>query len=149
MTARLSIFALLTLIFVGSSCDVSKRAIRKHERIVKRFPEVHQQDTIIVRDTLRVMVPEVKTDTIVHVDQLYDTIEVEKERLKIRVYRVLDSVFIEGKCDTIEVEKIIERRVPIRYYKTESSWLKYVIIAGIVIFTLYALIRKRDERTDR
>lgn len=122
--------------------------IRRHQKLVEKYPFVHTQDTVTVRDTIRLTVPEVRLDTVVHFDQLWDTVYLEKERLKIRMYRVLDSIYVQGECDTIKIEKVIERKIPIRYYKTESSWLKYAILASILLFTLYAIFRKRNENTN-
>ena len=54
----LILLASLTLL----SCDPVKR----HARLVKKFPHVHQQDTIIQRDTVRIEVPKVSVDTVFH-----------------------------------------------------------------------------------
>ena len=86
--------------------------IKRHSRLVEKFPHVHTQDTIIQRDTIRLEIPKVEVDTIFKLDSfqvaLHDTIFIEKERLKIKMYTIHDSVFVEGSCDTIFVEKIID-----------------------------------------
>ena len=137
----------MLLIIVGCS------PIKRHPRLVKKFPHVHTQDTIVQRDTIRVEIPSVQVDTIYQIDSfqvaLYDTIIVEQERLKIKMYAVHDSVFIEGKCDTIFVDKIIERKIPIRYYKEKDpdlwkTWAKWgglSLLLLIVLFIIYRILK--------
>lgn len=95
---------------------------------------------MVVRDTIRVVVPEVKVDTVVKVNDLLDTIFIEKEQLKVKVWMKGDDVFIEGKCDTVYVDKIVERRIPVRYYeKVQSPFEKFrgtVIGVSITVFLL-------------
>lgn len=134
-------FVLFLAFLLFSSCD----PIKRHQKLVKKFPHVHQTDTVIFRDTIREIVPKVRVDSVFHFTQFRDTIRIEKDRLRIKMYPVFDSIYVEGECDTIIIEKIVERKVPIKYYEVESSWMKWVIIAGIVIFTLYACLRKREN----
>ena len=70
----------------------------------------------------------------------------EKERLKIKMYAVHDSVFIEGTCDTIFVEKIIERKIPIRYYEAKKEndfkkWGGIILISFLIILILLIVYR--------
>lgn len=134
-------FVLFLAFFVLSSCD----PIKRHQKLVERFPHVHQTDTIIFRDTIREIVPKVRVDSVFHFTQFRDTIRIEKDRLRIKMYPVFDSIYVEGECDTIKIEKVVERRVPVKYYETESSWMKWVILTMIGVFTLYAILRKREN----
>jgi hypothetical protein len=123
------------------SCDPVKR----HSRLVKKFPHVHQQDTVIIRDTVRIDIPEVSVDTVFHEKLLRDTVVIQKERLKVTMYTVHDSIYVDAKCDTITVEKIVERKVPIRYYeKTSFDWESILPILSfiIIIIILYQVIKK-------
>jgi hypothetical protein len=91
-------------------------------------------------------VPEVKVDTVVKVNDLLDTIFIEKDQLKVKVWMKGDDVFIEGKCDTVYIDKIIERRIPIRYYQKDSQTFmdkakKFVISFFIIFVLLYTLYR--------
>jgi hypothetical protein len=69
-----------------------------------------------------VYVPSIKHDTMFHDTTLYDTVEIEKDRLSIRMWKVLDTVFVEGECmeDTI----FIDRKIPVvtGYYKDDYKW---------------------------
>ena len=101
-----------------------------------------------MRDTVRVVVPEVKVDTVVKVNDLLDTIYLEKEQLKVKVWMKGDQVFIEGKCDTVYVEQIIERKIPVKYYEKTPEWkmllnntLPFLIIFAIVYF-IYRFIKR-------
>ena len=95
---------------------------------------------MVVRDTIRVVVPEVKVDTVVKVNDLFDTVFIEKEQLKVKVWMKGDQVFIEGKCDTVYVDKIIERKIPVRYYEKTQTFIekinKTVVGVSITVFVL-------------
>jgi hypothetical protein len=85
-----------------------------------------------------VVVPEVKVDTFVKVEALLDTVYLEKEQLKVKVWMKGDQVFIEGKCDTVYVDKIIERKIPVKYYDKVPYWKKLLnkVLAFLIIFAI-------------
>lgn len=118
------------------ACSPQKR----FSKLVTKYPELLTTDSIVVHDTVRVIVPEVKVDTVVKVNDLLDTIFIEKEQLKVKVWMKGDDVFIEGKCDTVYVDKIIERRIPVRYYEKSKSFIEKfnqtVIVSAITVFLL-------------
>lgn len=113
---------------------------QRFTKLVTKHPELLTTDSIVVHDTIRVVVPEVKVDTVVKVNDLLDTIFIEKDQLKVKVWMKGDDVFIEGKCDTVYVDKIIERKIPVRYYeKTQTVMDKIkgtVIGVSITVFLL-------------
>jgi hypothetical protein len=92
--------AALTLL----SCDPVKR----HQRLVERYPYVHTSEITTVHDTFEVIVPSVKVDTITHVN--FDTVIIERDRLRVQLIRVRDSIFVDAECksDTITVTRTIE-----------------------------------------
>ena len=139
------LFFVYSIIFI-----VGCSPIKRHARLVKKFPHVHTQDTIKMVDTIRIEVPKISVDTLFQIDsflvKLRDTITVERERLKIKMYAVHDSVFIEGTCDTIFVEKIIERKIPIRYYEAKKEndikkWGGLFLIFLLIIIILLIIYR--------
>lgn len=134
------------VLFFLQSCS----PIKRHAKLVEKYPFVHTQDSVIIRDTIRVTVPKISIDTVVKISSLRDTLIIQKDRLKIKMWTIHDSIFVSGQCDTVFIEKIVTRKIPIRYYqsKVERSWLKYLIVLGIVLFTLYAIFRKRHEEKD-
>ena len=97
-----------------------------------------------------VLIPKIKHDTIFNLNELHDTVYIEKDRLKIKMYRVLDSIYVQGECDSIYIKKIIERKVPIRYYENkDTNWWKWIlIIAGSLLFLVLiytALASKKNQ----
>jgi hypothetical protein len=128
---------LFLILIILSSCS----PIQRHARIVKKFPYVHTVDSIKLIDTIRLNTYKVISDTVVHEKYLTDTITLNKGNLTVRVLKVRDSIYISGKCDTIFIEKIITRTIPVKYYKENTlnwSWL-WVIVALVVA---YFLLRK-------
>jgi len=131
------------------ACSPQKR----FSRLVTNHPELLTTDSVVVRDTIRVVVPEVKVDTVVKVNDLLDTVFIEKEQLKVKVWMKGDQVFIEGKCDTVYVDKIIERKIPVRYYEKTETFMektkKTVIGVSITVFLLllvYAFYKFLNRR---
>jgi len=146
-TCSTPIFLIITIFLIMSSltsCDPIRRATNRHERLVHKFPHVHQNDTVIMRDTIRVNVPKIKVDTVFSMSLLYDTVTITKDRLKIKMYTVHDSIFVSGECDTITIEKIIERKIPVKYYEAKPTWLNWLkwILIGFFILALIFLITK-------
>ena len=139
---------LIIFLLVLVSCTPQRR----FDRLVKKYPYLLTNDTLVVRDTIRdtvrIMIPEVEVDTIVTVKELYDTITIEKDRIKVKVYRVKDKVYISGKCDTVYIEKPIERivyrKIPVKYYE-KTPWYKTLLnnIIGILLILLLIYITYR------
>ena len=121
--------------------------IKRHSRLVDKYPFVHQTDTIKIVDTFRIEIPKVETDTMVLFEQLRDTIFINKERLKIRVHSVHDSIYIHGECDTIFKEKIIERKIPVKYYEKSCDWVRIIkwMIAFVVVLVVFWFFKKIFE----
>jgi len=123
------------LILLLFSCSPASRL----QRLVSRHPELRLPDTLIVRDTL--ITPVVTADTTLHIEQLYDTVILEKERLQVKLIRKLDTLYLNGTClpDTIYYEKqipvekikLIKEPFSFRAVKT-ILWL----LAGIMILVL-------------
>jgi hypothetical protein len=97
------------------------------------------QDSVVLIDTFRVVVPEVRVDTVVKLNSLLDTVYLQQDQLKVKVWMKGDDIFIEGKCDTVFVDKIIERKVPIRYYEKTSKW-KLLLNNFLPIFIIFAIV---------
>ena len=132
------IFSIL-LFFTILSCSPVKR----FNRLIERHPELITSDTVTLVDTFRVVVPEVKVDTVVSVESLLDTVYLEQERLKVKVWMKGDQVFIQGKCDTVYVNKIIERKVPVKYYQKETTFsdvMKYIYKSLWILFVLLLIV---------
>lgn len=124
------------------------RAKEKVDRIVNKFPEILENDTIVITDSI--IIPEVKTDTITKINE-NDTIIINKERLKIKIIRLPGDTFkIEGECKTDTIYKKIA--VPVYSIDKHNlikkqflglglwSWILILIIIILLIYTF--LIRK-------
>lgn len=134
------IFIVLILIcFCFSSCS----PVYRHARLVKKFPYLHKTDSVTLTDTLRVEIPKIQVDTVFKTNMLMDTVYIIKDKLKIKMFTVHDSIYVDAKCDTIYVEKIVVRKIPVKYYETKDhwfdqfkSWLKWVFIVFIIFLGL-------------
>lgn len=129
-------YFLLILIFI--SCN----PIQRHARIVKKFPYVHTIDSIKLIDTIRLNTYKVISDTVVYEKHLIDTIILNKDNLTVRVLRFRDSVYINGECDTIFIEKVIVRNIPVKYYKEKVfKWnFVFILIVSVLAFIFIARI---------
>ena len=142
------IFSIL-LLFTILSCSPVKR----FNRLIERHPELITSDTVTLVDTIRVVIPEVKVDTVVSVKSLLDTVYLEQEQLKVKVWMKGDRVYIQGKCDTVYVDRVIERKVPVKYYQkvtTFSDVMKYLyktiwilFVMLLIIYIIYRFLLKR------
>lgn len=139
---------LIIFLFALAACTPQRR----FDRLVKKYPYLLTSDTLIVkdtiRDTIRITIPEVEIDTVVDAYKLYDTITLYKDRIKVKVWRVKDKVYISGKCDTIYIEKPIERvvyrKIPINIYE-KTPWYKTLLnnIIGILLILLVTYVTYR------
>lgn len=144
-------FLILSLIIISCSPQ------RRFDRLIKKNPWLLTKDTLFIkdtiRDTIRINIPEVRVDTVVEYIDLFDTIYIEKEQLKVKVWMDrYNKVYIQGKCDTVYIikpyEKIVERKIPIRYYE-KTPWYKTLLnnVIGIflsllLVYFTYLIIRK-------
>jgi hypothetical protein len=142
----------IIILLVICSCSPQRR----FDRLIRKHPELLTKDTLIVkdtiRDTIRITVPEVRVDTIVEYMDLFDTIFIEKEQLKVKVWMDREKkVYIQGKCDTVYIvkpyEKIVERKIPIMYYE-KTPWYKKllnnligILLSLLVVYITYRIIR--------
>lgn len=112
-------------------------------KLVKKHPELIKQDTIRIHDTIYTAT--ITHDTIVHERRLYDTVRIEKDNLRVEVFRVRDSVWIKGECvgDTIHYYKevthdTIHVHPPRRTtWQRIENWLQW----GLVLLLAATLLR--------
>ena len=141
---KLFSFILLTVLLL--SCSPKLR----FSRLIDKYPHLITTDTLTIHDTVNITVPKVEHDT-VFTERFFeqikrDTLVIQKERLKIKIYHdtIHDSVFIKGECDTVIVEKIIERKIPIKYYEKTPTWrkmLNQVILWGFILIIIYGIYK--------
>ena len=104
--------------------------------LIKRNPELLVKDTITVTDTL--ITENIKTDTVLGIESLHDTVYITKDKLRIKTVRFKDSIFIEGECisDTVikEIKVPFEKIVikELTWWQKNRSWIiPIVVIAAI------------------
>ena len=123
---------------------------RRFTRLIDKYPHLLTTDTLTIHDTVRVEVPKVVHDTIINehffTEITRDTLVLQKERLTIKIFHdtIKKNVYIKGECDTITVEKIVERKIPIKYYERTPTWKKIInwaLLAAIILAILYGLFR--------
>ena len=124
------------------ACSPTKR----FTRLIEKYPYLITTDTVVIHDTITLYVPEVHTDTVVTLKQLIDTVTLTKDRVTVKTWYVPKEkkVYIQGKCDPIYITKIVERKVPVKYYEKYPWWKKLLnnLLAIFIIFALlYALHR--------
>lgn len=128
---------IITVLALVASCTPQRR----FARLVERHPELLTTDSVQLIDTVRVVVPEVKVDTVVQIDQLHDTITLHKDQLTVRLWMKGDSVYVEGESDTVIVDRIINRTVPVKYYaKQEKGFIWKFFLMGVSITFLLMFI---------
>ena len=123
---------------------------RRFTRLIEKHPYLLTTDTLTIHDTVRVEVPKVVHDTVINehffTEITRDTLVIQKERLTVKIFHdtIKQQVFIQGTCDTITIEKIVERKIPIRYYEKTPTWKKImnqVLLWSLVLLLLYGIYR--------
>jgi len=105
-----------------------------------------EKDTIVVQDTL-VVPPVAITDTVTM--RQHDTITLVKERLKVQLVKVNDTITINAVCDSDTIVRTIE--VPyekIVYVEQKTLWEKIqtlVVYFGLVFLALFIIRRLIDR----
>lgn len=139
-----AIILILTVLLI--SCSPQKR----FTHLITKYPYLLTQDTLIVHDTVTLYIPEVHTDTVVTLKELIDTVVVNKDRVTVKAWYVPKEkkVYLQGKCDPVYVTKIVERKIPVKYYEKYPWWKKLLnnLLAFLIIFAIvytgYRLYKK-------
>ena len=116
------------------------------KKAVLKDPTILKKDTLIVRDTV-VTPPVAITDTVIM--KQHDTINLVKDRLKVSIVKVNDTITIDAICDSDTIISIVE--VPydkIVYVEKESLWdkIKSLAVYMGLAFLLFKIIMKQFDR---
>lgn len=122
---------------------------RRFTRLIEKHPHLLTTDTVVIHDTVTVEVPRVVHDTIINehffTEITRDTLVLQKERLTVKIFHdtIKKNVYIKGECDTITVTKVIERKIPIKYYEKTPIWKKVLswLILIAILYGVYRLVR--------
>jgi hypothetical protein len=127
---------LLPILILLASCS----PIKRFNRLIEKYPYLLTQDTLIIHDTINLYIPEVHTDTVVTLRELVDTITLTKDRVTVKTWYVPreKKVYIQGKCDPVYITKIVERKIPVKYYEKYPFWKKLLnnLLAFLIIFVI-------------
>ena len=132
----------LILVLSLTSCSAQwhlKKAVQKDPMILKK-------DTLVVQDTF-VVPPVVLKDTVTL--KQHDTITITKDRLRVKIVKVNDTLIIDAKCDSDTIVRTIE--VPydkIVYVEKQSIWDKIKSLAIYIglAFLAFKIIMKQFEK---
>jgi len=127
------------LIFLLSACSAQWHI----RQAVSKDPSIFLNNkAIILRDT--VYTNSIRVDTLSHF--ISDTITIEKERLRIQIKRIHDTLRVVGECsaDTIEVIREVQLPPTIEY-KPSPKWKDSVLFI-LGIFSFAAVARKILDR---
>jgi len=129
----------LFFIVIFLSCSPLKR----HARLVKKYPFVHTTDSVKLIDTVKIRTEYVRVDTVTKIKALNEGVTLKKDNLTIKAQIIRDSFYLEGECDTVFIDKIIERNIPVKYYSVKNpvnkNLLIWVIVLGAFITVIFVL----------
>ena len=121
------------------ACSPSQRLAR----LLEHHPELKIPDTLFIKDT--VPLPFIQADTSWHIDNLRDTAFLTKDRLEVSLQRLLDTIYLKGKCNAdtiylehqIPVEKIkLVKKDKIDQLIDQIPW----IVSGIIAVALLIIV---------
>lgn len=138
-------FRLLFIVLIITACSPAKR----FTRLITKYPYLLTQDTVLVKDTITLYVPEVKVDTVVSLKELIDTVTITKDRVTVKTWYVPKEkkVYVQGKCDPIYITKIVERKIPVKYYEKTPKWklfldkLMYLLLILALLYGLWRIVK--------
>jgi len=116
------------------------------KKAVHKDPTILEKDTLVVTDTV-VSPPVAITDTVIM--RQHDTITLVKDRLRVNIVKVNDTITIDAICDSDTIISIVE--VPydkIVYVEKESLWdkIKNLAIYMGLAFLVFKIIMKQFDR---
>ena len=127
------------------SCSPSQRLTH----LLEHHPELMIPDTLFIHDTIPL--PLIQADTAWHIDNLHDTAFLAKDRLEVSLKRLLDTIYLQGRCksDTIylehqvQVEKIkLVKQNKLDQIITQLPWIAAGVIAvALLIIVLFIRLR--------
>jgi len=116
------------------------------KKAVQKDPTILEKDTLVVMDTV-VSPPVAITDTVIM--KQHDTINLVKDRLKVSIVKVNDTITIDAICDSDTIISIVE--VPydkVVYVEKESLWdkIKNLAIYMGLAFLVFKIIMKQFDK---
>ncbi len=153
-------FALIFGMYFLTGCTPQKRL----NYLLERHPYLKQTETIIVHDTIRDTI-EVKTpgveipSTPLNLFELKDTVYIDTNQLHIKLWTnaTMDTVFVEGKCDTVIVSVPLEipvaipvdvEKIQYRRPRDNLRWFAWGFMAAVTLIFALQFMRNRPAKND-
>ena len=116
------------------------------KKAVHKDPTILEKDTLVVTNTV-VSPPVAITDTVIM--KQHDTITLVKDRLRVSIVKVNDTITIDAICDSDTIISIVE--VPydkVVYVEKESLWdkIKNLAIYMGLAFLVFKIIMKQFDK---
>ena len=96
-------------------------------------------ETIVMHDTI--YTDRVVSDTIV-VTKAQDTIVMEKERLRVRVVRINDTLRIEGECEADTIYRTTTIEVPVKVVESRWPWWSRPLLWALFVLSVIYAVKK-------
>lgn len=133
---------LLLLMLLMSSCSAQWHL----QKAVKKDPAILEKKVITVTDTV-VTEPIVVKDTVTLAQT--DTVEIVKDRFRVKIIRSFDTLMIDGGCEADTIIRTVEVPVETLVYKEKDKWYHKVQAVSmwilIVLIVALALRSKIDK----
>lgn len=133
---------LLLLMLLMSSCSAQWHL----QKAVKKDPAILEKKVITVTDTV-VTEPIVVKDTVTLAQT--DTVEIVKDRFRVKIIRSFDTLMIDGGCEADTIIRTVEVPVETFVYKEKDKWYHKVQAVSmwilIVLIVVLALRSKIDK----
>ena len=132
----------LLLILILSGCSAEWHL----SKAVMKDPSILSTKTMTVTDTV-VTDPIVVRDTVI--TSRVDTIEIVKDKFRVKIMRSYDTLIIDGGCDADTIVRTVSVEIPVVEYKERDAFFDkiyktsfYILIIGITVLAIRSAIRK-------
>ena len=132
----------LFVILILSGCSAEWHL----SKAVRKDPSILSTKTMTVTDTV-VTDPIVVRDTVI--TSRVDTVEIVKDKFRVKIMRSYDTLIIDGGCDADTVVRTVAVEVPVVEYRERGTFLDkvyeasfYILIIGITLLAITSAIRK-------
>ena len=135
-------YILPLLILILSGCSAEWHL----SKAVTKDPSILSTKTMTVMDTV-VTEPIAVKDTVT-ISQV-DTVEIVKDKFRVKIMRSYDTLIIDGGCDADTIIRTVSIEVPVVEYRENDAFFDkiyetsfYILIIGITVLTIRSAIRK-------
>lgn len=134
---------LVLLVVLLSSCSSQKRANTYLRWAISADPSILQPKELVLIDTV-VITPSLRVDTLTYFRT--DTITIEKERLRVQIKRIHDTLRISAECkaDTVRIVKEVQLPPVVKY--APKKWWERVPLPVLLLLVFGYIAKKIFDR---